>query len=157
MNSDSEQVSEQFAVPSHDPFASEEAQPGSFWPVMLRALVLMMMADDVLDPREQKVLTEIYGRSGLVLDERRLNLEIRAVEENKQDPVAYLNERSDSLSNDEKTQLIEAAFKVAYADEDFQEEERELLDRMAESLSISKETLGKITSELEAAREKNGS
>lgn len=154
MNSDSNEVSEQYAVPSHDPFASEEVQPGSFWPVMLRALVLMMMADDVLDPREQKVLTEIYGQSGLHLDDRRLKLEIRAVEENKQDPVAYLNERSDSLSIDEKSQLIEAAFKVAYADDDFQDEEKDLLVRMAESLSISKEKLAKIMAQLEDARKK---
>lgn len=152
MNADSNEAPEQYAVPSHDPFASEEVQPGSFWPVMLRALVLMMMADDVLDPREQKVLTEIYGQSGLHLDERRLKLEIRAVEENKQDPVAYLNERSDSLSNDEKSQLIEAAFKVAYADDDFQDEERELLVRMAESLSISKDSLKEIMAKLEDAR-----
>jgi uncharacterized tellurite resistance protein B-like protein len=132
---------EPFAIPSHDPFATQEREVGSFWSVMLRTLVLMMMADNVVDPRELEALTEIYQRSGLHLDERRLRLELKAIEENRQEPVAYLLEQVEFLSEDDKMMLLDAACKVAYADGNFQQEERELIEAMAKSLDVSQEKL----------------
>jgi tellurite resistance protein len=117
-----------------------------FRSVVLKTLVFMMLADDVIDPREQASIIQIFGEFGQVVDNDTLEMEIEGASKNLQDPISYLRKAyaKVEINEQEKAVLLKSAYKVALADGDFDESERALLTRMALILGVSLEELGGI-------------
>ncbi len=128
----------------YDPAEQEEFE-AEFQKAMKRVMVLMMMADGVIDEDEVTTIQDLYEKiSGKRLSKKGVQKEIERAEKRGTDVEAALGEVAPGLNAKGKEMVIRAALAVAAADGIFQDEEKELLMEIAEVLQVRPRKLKKI-------------
>ncbi len=117
------------------------------------ALILIMLADGVIDDREKEiVLDTINKHSHNDLTMGQLNLYIEDVEEQPEKVDVYLQKVAPMLNGHGKEDLIRSALAVAAADGHVDESEIQILKEMAKALDMTPAHLKGILSEIEDNR-----
>lgn len=118
---------------------------------ILEALLSMVIADEHIDPDELKTLARVYGElTGRALSVEHLNAHARA---RLADPaVGYPGDIGEGLSDEQKQQVLAAAFAVAAADGFVLEEEEQQLSRLSQLLGIPDETYRSAVMRLMSSR-----
>ena len=81
---------------------------------------------------------DIYHKlTGNELPKKNLELEIEAVQQNNEELSGYLKNLQGNLNDAGKESVIKAAFYVAMADGEFQQEERDLIVSIASDLGMT--------------------
>ena len=107
-----------------------------------RVMVLMMMADGVIDDAEVTTIGELYSRiTGKPFSEEQVRAEIAVAEAAQKTATDYLSEVAPYVNDAGKDLIIKAGIFVAAADGEFQDEEKELLFEMAKALEVSPDRL----------------
>ena len=121
-----------------DPQAGAAEFEAEFHRAVKRVMVQMMLADGVPDDEEVRTIQRIYGQlTHSEMSDEEVQSEIRQVERDQQDIAASLAQFANYLNDDGKELVVKAAFLVAAADGEFQDEEKVLLATVGQSLGMS--------------------
>lgn len=124
------------AVLQFDPRAENAAFEAEFQVAMRRVMVLMMLADGVIDDEELETIVAIYGKiAGAAITEDQIRDE--AAELQGRDVSDYVSSVRGNLNDRGKELVVQAAYAVAAADGDFADEERLLLLQIGEALEMT--------------------
>ena len=100
-----------------------------------RTMVLMALADGVIDPEEVTTICEVYGKiAKRQIDEHTVRAEIEQARADGRGVEDYLKGVVGMLNDSGKELVIRAAYMVAAADGEFQDEEQELMKQIGKSL-----------------------
>lgn len=125
-------------VLEYDPEAGAAAFEAEFHAAIKRVMVEMMLADGVVDDEEVAVIREVYGKlAGTDITEDDIRREIVEAETRTRDVTAALTDLVGHLNDHGKEMVVRAAFMVAAADGEFQEEEQALLGDIGKALEMS--------------------
>jgi tellurite resistance protein len=103
-----------------------------------RIMVLMMLADGVIDDDEVTTICEIYGRlADAELTEQGVRTEAADAQREGQSVHEYLQSLLGSLNDAGKEMVVKAAYFVAAADGVIADEERQLLNEIGKALEMS--------------------
>jgi tellurite resistance protein len=109
---------------------------------MKLAMLKVLLADGVVRDEELSVVRDVYRRmSGLEITEEEIRGEALEAQSDNQDLYVALTELTPYLNDENKEMIIRAAFFVAAADGDFQEEEQALISEIARSIDMSESHL----------------
>lgn len=137
------------AVLDYDPRAGVVALQARFEVVIKQVMILMTLADGVVDDTEISTMAAIYGRlSGHGIAENDLRREVESARLNPRPVAEYLEESASALNNEGKEMVIKAMFFVAAADGEIEDSEFGLLARAAEAMEMSKAHFRGILAEL---------
>lgn len=127
------------AVLDYDPSKAEAKDEAEFLSAMRRVMVLMMLADGVVDEGEIKTIQEVFGKiAKRTISRDEVEKEIAAAKAAGGAGVEdYCKKMTGFLNDSGKEMVVRAAFLVAAADGKFEEEEKSLLSRIAKSLELS--------------------
>jgi len=115
---------------------------------MKLAMLKVLLADGVVRDEELSVARDVYCRmSGLEITEEEIRGEAFEAQSDNQDLYLALNELTPYLDDESKGMVIRAAFFVAAADGDFQEEEQALISEIARSIDMSESHLRGVLEE----------
>ena len=132
------QGSYRLEVLDFDPEAGAAEFEAEFHRAIKRVMVEMMLADGVVDAEEVAVIKDIYKQlAGTEISEDDVRAEIVEAETRTGDVTAALAEMAGNLNDSGKEMVVKAAFMVAAADGEFQEEEKKLIGSIGESLEMS--------------------
>ncbi len=110
-----------------------------------RVLVLMMLADGVVDPTEVATICDVFRRvTERALSEAEVQAEVDAANADGYDVETYTRGLLGRLNQKGKDTIIRAAFMVAAADGEFQDGERALLGRLGQALQIAPKYLEEV-------------
>ena len=96
--------------------------------------IFSMQSDGVIEPREQEVVYQYCGEMGI---ERRATVESKSVED------VLKNLKEISTESELKKMTIELVA-LMYADDDFADEEKELLTKLADAFNFNSHIMGEI-------------
>jgi tellurite resistance protein len=114
-----------------------------------RVMVLMMLADGVIDDEEVATICEIYGRlAETELTPAKVREEASDAQREGLDVHTYLKSLVGSLNDSGKEMVVKAAFFVAAADGNVSPEERQLLDEIGKALEMSTAHFRGVVAEL---------
>lgn len=125
-------------VLSIDPTAQQKRFDAEFQIAVKRVLVLMALADDVIDEKETEMIQSIYTKvtnTEITLNE--VNAEIEVARNDKRGVHQFLSKMAGSLNASGKELVMQAAFFIAAADGEFQQEEIALLESIGKSLQMT--------------------
>ncbi len=136
-------------VLSHDLEAPAEAMTSECQRGVRRIMTQMLLADGRVDEKEVCAVRRIFKQitdgditeADVYDDIRRIGEEGATIEE-------YLISLAGSLNTAGKELVLRAAFLVAAADGEFQQEERDLLNRLAKALGMSQRQSGGVLASL---------
>ena len=132
------QGSYRLEVLDFDPEAGAAEFEAEFHRAIKRVMVEMMLADGVVDDEEVAVIKNIYGQlAGTEVSEHDIRAEIVEAETRTGDVTAALAEMAGNLNENGKEMVVKAAFMVAAADGEFQDEEKELIGSIGKALEMS--------------------
>ena len=121
-----------------DPEAGAAEFEAEFHRAIKRVMVEMMLADGSVDDEEVAVIRDIYGQlAGVAIGEDEVRREIVEAETRTRDVAAALAEMSGNLNDAGKEMVVRAAFLVAAADGQFQDEEKQLIASIGGALQMS--------------------
>jgi tellurite resistance protein len=125
-------------------------QDGSpFEPVVLRAMVLMMIADGKIRETEEELIRRVHeGLTGSQPPPGLVESELASLNEEKRSVEAYLEEETEGWKERERRDLLMAACMVSVADRELVRDERVLLIRFGRALGLSAATVRGIHDEL---------
>jgi len=127
------------AVLSYDPAAEKAKFEAVFHPAVRRTMVKMCLADGVVDPAEVEVIRDIYSKlTGVELSEDDVREEIAEAMTDTKTVQQYLSAGIGMFNLKAKELILKAAFFVAAADGEFQEEEQKLLHNIGAALQMTK-------------------
>jgi len=110
-----------------------------------RVLVLIMLADGVIDPTEVNTICDIYERViGRPLTPAEVQAEVDDANAQGYTVEAYVRGLLGQLNERGKDTVIRAAFMVAAADGVFQDAERALLARLGKALQMAPKYLEQV-------------
>jgi tellurite resistance protein len=136
-------------VLEYDPDADKANFEAEFHRAIRRVMVVMMLADGVIDDDEVRVILEIYEKlAGVAMDEGDLQREVARAQSEGLDVAAALAPYRGTLNDAGKEMVLRAAFHVALADGDFADEERALIQRIAAALEVSPAHLSGVLQQL---------
>ena len=118
--------------------ASAATLEAEFHAAVKRVMVLMMLADGRIEPREIETLTRVYeklAKTALTKDD--VEREVSAAKAEGRDLYAYLSSVVGRLNDPGKALVLKAAFFVAAADADVDDAETRLLAELASALEMS--------------------
>ncbi len=125
-------------VLDYDPEAVDAEIEAQFERAVKRTMVMMMVADGVVDAEEIKTIREVYGSvAGRELSEQAIHDEIKKAERSDKSLTDQLGELAGNLNSEGKELVIRAAFFVALADGEFHDEERALLTDIGAALQMT--------------------
>ena len=125
-------------VLDYDPGKQIQAFEAEYQLAIKRAMVLMMLADDVVEEEEIACVQRGYGElAGVALSRGDVEREIGRARSDATDLTTYLQGIVGRLNDRGKEQVVRAAYLVAASDGDFADEERELLEEIADALEMS--------------------
>jgi len=125
-------------VLDYDPGAGSAKLEAEFHKATRQAMIHMMLADGQIDDEEIGQIRKLYKQvAGVELGESEIRAEIREVEGQAQRMLDRLRELGGNLNEHGKELVIKAALLVAAADGEFQKEEQELLNQIAEAIRMS--------------------
>ena len=120
-----------------------------FEPVVLRAMVLMMMADGKIRAPEEELIRRVHeGLMGSAPPPGLVESELASLGEETRSVEEYLEEETGGWSERERRDLLMAACMVSVADRELVRDERVLLIRFGRALGLSASTVRGIHDEL---------
>jgi tellurite resistance protein len=126
-------------VLSYDPAAEKAKFEAVFHTAIRRTMVKMCLADGVVDPAEVEAIREIYSKlTGVELSEDDVREEIAEAMTDTKTVQQYLQAGIGMFNLKAKELILKAAFFVAAADGEFQEEEQKLLHNIGAALQMTK-------------------
>jgi len=126
------------AVLSLDLAADDSSFDAQYQHAIKRVMVLMCLADGVVDDDEVATIASVYGElAGRAMSEAEVREEIKKAAGDRKEVEDYVKEVVGSLNQPGKELVVRSAFLVAAADGEFQDEERELLTRIGKALEMS--------------------
>jgi DnaJ-domain-containing protein 1 len=128
----------QTAVLEFDPDTQAVQFEAEFHHAVKRTMVLMMLADGVVDDGEIEVIRTVYEKlTAVELTDADVQHEIDAAQSDGAGIDAYLAQMAGFLNDQGKEMVVKGAFLVAAADGEFQEEEQQLLVQIGKTLQMS--------------------
>ena len=125
-------------VLSYDPNAANAEFQAEFHRTIKLVMARMVLADGVVDDSEVEVICDIYNRlTNSDMSEREARREIAEVEHQSDDLATLLSKCAGFLNDEGKEMVVRAAFLIAAADGEFQDEEKELLGTIGGSLGMT--------------------
>jgi tellurite resistance protein len=129
----------QTSILSFDPQKNADAEEAEFQKAMRRVLVLMMLADGVIEDSEIAAIQSILGK----LEEREvtrgeIESEIKAAQSEASNIESYCRRMAGFLNDSGREMVIKAAILVAGADGKVEESERDALASIATALNMSR-------------------
>ena len=125
-------------VLNFDPQAGEVEFEAEFHQAIKRMMVAMMIADGTIEDSELEVIQNVYQKlTGIDLPQEVLGEEIRQTKVEGRDVTNTLAEIAGNLNDAGKEMVVKAAFLVAIADGEIQDEEKELISQIGHSLQMS--------------------
>lgn len=126
-------------VKHFDPQGEAQAFAAEYQYAIKRVMVLMMMADGVIDDSEVRVIADIYQAiTGSPLSEAGVRSEISDAEAADSNVAHYLGAMQGKLNRNGKSEVVRAAFMVAAADGVIHEDEKALLTQIGDALGLSR-------------------
>ena len=127
------------AVLSHNPGASDAAFEAEFLGAVRRTMVLMCLADGRVDQQEVAMIQQVFGRiAKREISWQEVHAEIAAAQADGRPVAGFLAGSVAATLNDHGKELVvRAAFMVAAADGEFQEQERQLLADIGRALQMT--------------------
>ncbi len=120
-----------------------------FEPVVLRAMVLMMMADGKIRAPEEELIRRVHeGLTGSEPPPGLVESELASLGEETRSVEQYLEEETEGWNERERRDLLMAACMVSVADRELVRDERVLLIRFGRALGLSAATVRGIHDEL---------
>jgi DnaJ-domain-containing protein 1 len=142
----------ELAVLSYDPAAEAAQFEAAFHIAIRRTMVKMCLADGVVDPEEVATIREIYSKiAGVELSEDDVREEIAEAMTDTRSVQQYLQAGIGMFNLHAKELILKAAFFVAAADGEFQEEEQKLLNNIGAALQMTKSQYQAVIDKLTAA------
>jgi tellurite resistance protein len=143
-------------VLSYDPAAEQAKFEAAFHVAIRQTMVKMCLADGVVDPEEVVAIREIYSKiAGIELSEDDVREEIAEAMTDTRTVQQYLQAGIGMFNLHAKELILKAAFFVAAADGQFQEEEQKLLHNIGAALQMTKTqyqtTIDKLMSSIDEA------
>lgn len=136
-------------VLSFDPSAGNKAFEAEFQIAVRRTMVLMALADGVIEPEEITTLGNVYGKLiNKQVTPESVQAEIEEARRDGRGVEEYLASLVGSLNDNGKELVVKAAFAVAVADGEFQEDEQELMKTIGKALQMSGAHLNGVLAEL---------
>ena len=121
-----------------DPQAGGAEFEAEFHKAVKRVMVEMMLADGTVEEQEVEVIRNIYGQLvGSELSEDDVRSEIVEAETRARDVTEFLEGLSAHLNDQGKELVVRAAFMVAAADNEFQDEEKALIGSIGQALQMT--------------------
>jgi tellurite resistance protein len=139
------------SVLQHQPGRSD-AEEAEFHRAIRRIMVLMMMADGVVEEAERETVMRVYGKiAGTPLTPAELDVELLAAKTDGIGIEATCMRLAGTLNGSGKSMVIKAAFLVAAADGTFQDEERAMLAKIATSMQMPMSAFKQVMAEIQGA------
>jgi tellurite resistance protein len=130
-----------------DPAAGAAEFEVEFHRAIKRVMVEMMLADGTVDEEELVVIRQVYGQlAGRDITDDEVRKEIVEAETRSGDVISSLRQIAGNLNDKGKEMVIRAAFMVAAADGQFQDEEKELIGSIGQALEMSSAHLNGVIS-----------
>ncbi len=128
----------QVEVLNYRPGAGTAEFEAEFHRAVKRVMVDMMLADGSIEDGEIAVIQGIYEQlTGRKLSEEAVQAEIRQAGEQGEETARSLTQIAGNLNDQGKEMVVRAAFMVAGADGQFQEEELAMITDIGQSLGMS--------------------
>lgn len=125
------------AVLEYNPSAGKAEFEAEWQRVMRRVLILMMLADGVVEEEEIVAIQEVYAKlAGDDLDRDRIENEMHRARTDKTSLKDYLAQVASTLNDNGKELVVRAALMVAAADGDIADEEMAMLVELGNALEI---------------------
>jgi uncharacterized tellurite resistance protein B-like protein len=132
-----------------NPSEADEEFEAEFQIAVKRTMVLMALADGVIDPEEVATICDVYGKiAKKTVTPEAVHAEIEAARADGQGVEEYLSGLLGSLNDSGKELVVRAAFMVAAADGEFQDDEQELLKVIGKSLQMSSAHVNGVIGEM---------
>jgi len=132
---------------SYDPAANAEAIEAEYFSAIKTVMIQMLLADGVIDDSEIDTVLQVYQKiTDVKLGKFQLKEEIKAIEASDEGFEQALTNLQGCLNDEGKERVITAAYHVAMADGEFQEEEKIMLAEIGELLGMSKAHLQGVIS-----------
>ncbi len=120
-----------------------------FHQAVKRVMVQMMLADGEIDEEEINVIRRLYAQlTKRSISDEDIQLEIGRVKREGQDVAASLQQCAGYLNDGGKEMVVKAAFLVAAADGQFQEEEKAMLVAIGQALNMTTAHLRGVVSSM---------
>ena len=132
-----------------DPKASQKREEAEFRQAMRRVLVLMMLADGVVEESEIQAIQEILGKlEKRTIERSEIESEIAKAKSAPNDVSHYCKSMAGSLNDAGREMVVRAALLVATADGKFDDTERDALAKVAAALNLSRAHYAGIVAEV---------
>ena len=121
-----------------DPEGAAAEFEAEFHRALKRIMVLMMLADGVVDEEEVRTIRDVYQQvTGSELAEPQVHQEIQEAQSDGRGIEDFLGGLAGNLNDASKELVLKGAFLVAAADGEFQQEEQVLLASIGTSLEMT--------------------
>jgi tellurite resistance protein len=139
------------SILEYDPQKASAAEEAEFQKAIRRVLVLMMLADGVIEESEIEAIQTIMGK----LEDREvkraeIESEITRAQKESQDIQQYCRGMAGYLNDSGREMVVKAAILVAGADGKFDDSERDALAGIATALNMSRAHFSGIVREMTA-------
>lgn len=132
-----------------DPQADMAEFQAEFHHAVKRVMVEMMLADGTVEEQELDVIRNIYQQLvGSELSDEDVRKEIVEAETRAGDVTESLKELSAHLNDQGKELVVRAAFMVAAADNEFQDEEKALIGSIGQALQMTPAHLNGVIADM---------
>jgi tellurite resistance protein len=137
------------SILDYDPQKTADAEEAEFQKAMRRVLVMMMLADGVIEDSEIEAIQTILGK----LEDREVpraevESEITRAQAEKTSIETYCRGMAGYLNDSGREMVVKAAILVAGADGKFEESERDALASIATALNMSRAHFSGIINDL---------
>jgi tellurite resistance protein len=132
-----------------DPQKQADAEEAEFQKAMRRVLVLMMLADGVVDDSEIEAIQSILGKlEDREVSRTEIESEIARAKKESSDIQTYCRGMAGYLNDAGREMVVKAAILVASADGNFDDKERDALAGIATALNMSRAHFSGIINDL---------
>ena len=122
----------------YDPEKEQQAIEAEFHRGVKGVMVRMMLADGVIDDEEVEQVRQIYGDlTDTQLSAASVHEEAKKVREGKVGIDAFLAAIAGAINDHGKEMIVKAAYLIAAADGEFQQEEKDMLGQVASALNMT--------------------
>ena len=139
----------QLKVLDLDPDEAAASFEAEFHRVMKRVMVLMMLADEVIEEDEINIIREVYRQmTDRPLSKEDVMTEVEQARADGHGIDVYLASIAGNLNDRGKESVVTGAFMVAAADGEIQDEEQKLIGEIGSALDMTPAHLNGLLSEL---------
>lgn len=129
-------------VLNNKPSSSNEVFMANYEKAIRHSMVLMMLADGIIDDREKETVLKIINKFGTNdISMTQLTNYIDIVQKENEDVSTYLKKVGPSLNEHGKETIIKCALAVAAADDHMDKTELAMVAQMADAMQMSKSHL----------------